>query len=358
MRVIVLIFTFLTCLFNSQTTLAQADSSEIFKVVDQMPLFPGCAVLEGADEQRKCSDKALLEFVYRYLIYPDTALKSELEGTVVVNFVVEKDGSISNANLLKDIGLGCGEEALRVVSLLNEMDSKWSPGKQGGAPVRVYYNLPIRYKIPREPEFYVDGRDTIWVKYDQAPVFEGGMEALDSYLLSNLKYPEGGMDTCAIGIIECSTLVRENGQVVVLETKDYNNLGFDYEYEASRTIISSMAKWTPAKYKGRSVTSAYDIRLAFKPNTPACKGALDNFTKSYELVDEGIKLYQEKSVEQAVEKYNAALALFPQNAEFLLLRGQAFIDLRRIDEACADLTQVKRRLIKTVYNDIIPLICN
>lgn len=66
-----------------------------------------------------------------------------LPGTVYVQFVVEKDGSISDVKVLRGIGGGCDEEAVRVVKSM----PKWKPGKQRGQPVRVYYTLPIDFKI-------------------------------------------------------------------------------------------------------------------------------------------------------------------------------------------------------------------
>lgn len=357
MRVLISALVLLFSLLGTVQLDAQVDSSEIFKVVEQAPLFPGCHVLRTADEQKECSEKNLLRFVYQNLVYPEEALAQKLEGMVVINFVIEKDGSISGAKVLKDIGGGCGDAALAAVNLINDLEQKWTPGMNKGIPARVYFNLPIRFKEPKEMEYYVEGRDSIWIKYDEAPVFEGGLTALDEYLDKELRYPKGGLDSCAIGVIECATVVRANGQIVVLETKDYNNLGFDYETEASRTIISSMSKWTPAIYQGRKVSSAYNIRMNFKPNTAACKTQVDNFAKAYELADEGVKLFEAQSIEEAIEKYNAALALFPENAEFLILRGQAFFELQRIGEACTDLQKVKGRLIHTVYNNILPMIC-
>ncbi|MEM8907730.1 MAG: TonB family protein [Bacteroidota bacterium] len=359
MRVIVLIFLWIQ-FFSATPSFAQTsatDTSKIFRVVDQMPRFPGCEELETEEEKKICAEKQLLAFFYQSLVYPEAAKAEKVEGTVVVNFVVEKDGQVSNGKVLKDIGKGCGEETLRVVELMNTMENRWTPGKRKGEPVRVEFNLPIRFKLPQELEFYVEGRDSIWVKYDTPPNFAGGTEALNSYLDEQLEFPKGGLDTCGVGIVECTTLIRDNGEVVVLETKDYNNLGFDYEYQASRTIVSSMFKWDPAVYQGRKVSSAYDIRIAFKPTTATCKDQLDNFEKAYLLADEGAQFFNTDSIGAAIEKYDAALNLFPENVEFLLLRGQAYLEQKRIEEACEDLQKIKRRLIKTIYNDLLPMIC-
>ncbi|MEL6638589.1 MAG: energy transducer TonB [Bacteroidota bacterium] len=115
---------------------------EIFRVVEEMPRFPGCEeeALPRAERQA-CAERKMLEFVYRHIRYPDLARQGSIEGTAVVRFVVEKDGSITNLEILRDPGGRCGQEALRVVELMPQ----WLPGKQRGRPVRVQYNLPIRY---------------------------------------------------------------------------------------------------------------------------------------------------------------------------------------------------------------------
>lgn len=85
----------------------------------------------------------MLQFIYSNIKYPAIARENGVEGTVYVKFVVEKDGKITNAEIVRDIGAGCGQEALRVVGLMPE----WEPGKQRGRPVRVQFNLPVKYKL-------------------------------------------------------------------------------------------------------------------------------------------------------------------------------------------------------------------
>ena len=117
---------------------------EIFKVVEEMPRFPGCDNEPGdAKAKEQCAQKKMLEFIYKNIKYPAIARENGVEGTVVVTFVVEKDGSISDAKTLRDIGAQCGEEALRIVKMM----PKWTPGKQRGNSVRVQFNLPVRFKL-------------------------------------------------------------------------------------------------------------------------------------------------------------------------------------------------------------------
>ena len=102
----------------------------VFTIVKPMPQFPG-----GAD--------ALIEYMKKNVIYPNKAKEKGVQGTVYVSFIVEKDGSVSNVNILKGIGGECDEEALRVVK---EMP-KWKPGLYKGKPARVQFTMPIYFKL-------------------------------------------------------------------------------------------------------------------------------------------------------------------------------------------------------------------
>jgi periplasmic protein TonB len=113
------------------------DPGSVFSVVEVMPRFPG-------------GEAELFKFLGSNLKYPDDAQDAGIAGVVYVTFVVEKDGSIGQARVLRGIGGGCDEEALRVVRSM----PKWEPGMQRGKPVRVQYNLPFRFtlKKPEDPK--------------------------------------------------------------------------------------------------------------------------------------------------------------------------------------------------------------
>ncbi len=133
---------------NSPTPPLADEAGEIFKVTHQMPRFPGCEEMAGTDaEKRQCADKKMLDFVYKKLLYPAEARAAGLEGTVVITFIVETDGSVSNAEITREIGKGCGVEARRVVNLMTEEGIRWIPGHQHGKPVRVQFNLPVKFKL-------------------------------------------------------------------------------------------------------------------------------------------------------------------------------------------------------------------
>ncbi|HRG33975.1 MAG: TonB family protein [Saprospiraceae bacterium] len=119
-------------------------TEEVFRYVSHMPLFPGCEQLDiSYAERRKCAEKSLRDFLRTNLRYPNLAVQNKTEGTVMVQFIVEKNGTVSNIKILQDIGDGCGQEARRVIELMNGMNRKWTPGLQGQTAVRVQYTLPV-----------------------------------------------------------------------------------------------------------------------------------------------------------------------------------------------------------------------
>lgn len=103
---------------------------EIFTVVEEMPSFPG-------------GTEALMSFLRANLKYPEQAKEVGVQGKVYVSFTVNEDGQIVNIVVLRGIGSGCDEEAIRVVSAM----PKWEPGKQRGKAVRVQFNLPVKFTL-------------------------------------------------------------------------------------------------------------------------------------------------------------------------------------------------------------------
>ena len=103
---------------------------EIFQIVEEMPAFPG-------------GEQKLMEYVGKNIKYPQIARETGIQGRVFIGFVVEPDGSVSNVKLLRGIGGGCDEEAMRVVKSM----PKWKPGKQRGKAVRVSYQIPVFFKL-------------------------------------------------------------------------------------------------------------------------------------------------------------------------------------------------------------------
>jgi protein TonB len=106
------------------------DAGKIFTIVEEMPSFPG-------------GELELIKFLQKNIKYPAMARENGISGKVYVTFVVDKEGKIKDAKVLRGIGGGCDEEALRVVRSMPD----WKIGKQNGRPVAVQYNLPISFTL-------------------------------------------------------------------------------------------------------------------------------------------------------------------------------------------------------------------
>ena len=124
----------LAILFTINTTATaqnkKTSNDKVFEKVEDMPEFPG-------------GEQAMMDFVGKNVQYPKEAMEKEISGRVLVGFIVEKDGSVNEVKIVRGIGGGCDEEAVRVVKAM----PKWKPGKEKGKPVRVSYMMPIFFKL-------------------------------------------------------------------------------------------------------------------------------------------------------------------------------------------------------------------
>jgi len=125
----------------------KTDVDPFHKIVEKMPMYGGCEHEVDKTLRRQCADHALMSFIGKAVHYPALATETGVEGTAVVRFVVEKDGSLSNIEVVRDPGAGLGKEAERVVQLLSQKGQRWEPGEQRGRKVRVQFNLPIKFKL-------------------------------------------------------------------------------------------------------------------------------------------------------------------------------------------------------------------
>ena len=114
-------------------TVAQPEPKEpekVFEVVEQMPSFPG-------------GEKALLEYLGNNIKYPVVAQENGVQGRVVISFVVEKDGSITDVKVARSVDPSLDKEATRVVKSM----PRWIPGRQNGSAVRVKYTVPVAFRL-------------------------------------------------------------------------------------------------------------------------------------------------------------------------------------------------------------------
>jgi TonB family protein len=241
------------------------NNDSIYQIVDEMPQYPG-------------GEKAMMEYVAKNVKYPQEAKDKEIQGRVFVSFVVEKDGSVSTVKVLRGIGGGCDEEAVRVVSSM----PKWKPGIKDGKPVRVSYMMPLNFKLsdgqPAKPAKKADAnkpdmkpdKDGVYQIVEEMPRFPGDEKALMEYLKSNLQMPEKYKgDDAEFRLAEYRTFIRfvvtEDGSIsdvnLIKKTEGFKDL----DDEALR-VVKAMPKWEPGKMGGKPVKVYFHLPVVFKFN--------------------------------------------------------------------------------------------
>ena len=121
---------------NPQTKTASTEGNKkVYETVEQLPEFPG-------------GMEAMIAFLSQNVHYPETAAKNNIEGRVIVRFIVDETGQINNISVARSVNEELDAEAIRVVKSL----PKFIPGRQDGKPVPVWYNLPIIFKLQGDPE--------------------------------------------------------------------------------------------------------------------------------------------------------------------------------------------------------------
>ena len=118
---------------NKQSDKKRSSNHGAFITTEEQPSFPGGEV-------------ALLNFISQNMKYPEVACEKGIRGRVIVSFIIEKDGSIVEAAVVRGVDPELDKEAIRLV----ESFPKWKPGKKSGEPVRVKYTLPITFKLDKE----------------------------------------------------------------------------------------------------------------------------------------------------------------------------------------------------------------
>jgi protein TonB len=111
----------------------EENPNQIFTAVEQAPTFPG-------------GDGAFGKYLGKNIRYPAIARENNVQGRVVLTFVVERDGSLTDIKVLRSLGSGTDEEAVRVL----KASPKWKPGIQNGRPVRVQYSIPVNFTLASE----------------------------------------------------------------------------------------------------------------------------------------------------------------------------------------------------------------
>ena len=346
--------------FGQDTTaVAAAMDTTIYSFADEAPRFPSpCERYDTtAAAKSECAQRFLLDYVYQRALYPAEARAQNISGTAVIAFIVEPNGMLNRPEVLRDPGGGIGLSALRsVVGMGREV--LWRPAIKDGKPVRFRFVLPIRFRLEEPKPYVVIGRDTVYTDLTKAAAFVGNDGDLGGYLNQKITYPDIPQDSCSTGQLDMQLLVHPDGMVTVNDIIDYNDLGVDFTGKAIDAATSTFNQWQPAEYRGRRVTSAYDVSFHFTPSDPGCAYVIEEYNQAVSLMQEAQRMLTDSTqTDAALRKMDDAIELFPRDGRFRILRGQARMDNNLLLGACEDLTLARSIALIDWYDGVLPLIC-
>lgn len=312
---------------------------EVFKVVEEMPRFPGCEEETDAQAREKCAQQLLLEFVYDKLEYPEEARQAGISGIVVAQFIIDKAGQVKNPKIVRSIGGGTDEAVLKVINKMPD----WVPGKHRGRLVNVEFNLPIRFQLPAEEDHdeAEDGAshssDVLNVA-EEMPRFPGCEDIADKrerqqcanrrmleFVYSNVKYPKDARNERIQGTGVIKLIIGKTGEVERYGIARSIHPSLDAELDRIARLIQDEVQWIPGKEDGNPVKVAFMLPIKFKltgeqdesnslkidtedkPLLVVDGERLPNFTSLDDILDPSdIKSITVLKDEKALEKYGKA----------------------------------------------------
>ncbi|MBB6611161.1 TonB family protein [Pontibacter sp. Tf4] len=311
----------LTVMLPAPTIAQTKQENKTFTYVEQMPVYKG-------------GEKEMMKFLAANISYPAEAKAKGVEGLTVVSFVIDETGHVKDAKVLKGLGHGTDQEALRVVNLTN---GNWTPGKQNGKVVSVQYTLPIRFTLNESD------RAASASVANQPPKFKGGNEALYTTMLAHLQLPEEAKKENLNARVIVKFNVEKDGTVSNIrlqETKLKKTVGAgaDMDYmdastfqvqnkavlarlaeAATAAVKATSGKWEPALQNGQPTGSELVLPIQFLGeaagnNKQLASPEMSKYTKDYYKLEE--VSVQPTFKEGAVEKFMAKNLRYPAGLHF------------------------------------------
>jgi TonB family protein len=240
---------------------------KIYDIVEENAQFPG-------------GDMAMYKWISEHLKYPEECKEKGIQGRVMVQFVVNKDGSIPDIKVLKSPHSLLSEEAVRVVKAM----PKWTPAKDKGKVVRSHFRLPINFKLPGKQTATEQGKpsepvvqevtsrptgkpitetadDGIFIDYETSAEFPGGAEAMYKWIADHIKYPEECKAKGIQGRVTLSFVIEVDGSVTGVRA--VRSPDDRLSQEAIR-VVSAMPKWKPATQMDKPVRCNYRLPITFR----------------------------------------------------------------------------------------------
>ena len=278
----------------------KVEESIIYSCVEQMPQFPG-------------GEAALMKYFRSHINYPPMAAENEIQGRVVVRFIVSETGKVSDVTVIQSMDRYLDREVVRVCKSL----PKFTPGRHNGQAVSVWYTLPVTFKMPDTaaevvtidgktysfdelyamqhpdsvnldgslPEVIVTGYaratlygiwmrsdsepknfeilegDTVYHRVEQMPKFPRGEAALKEYIESNIQYPAKALKNHVQGCVVVRCIVDKTSKI--REPKVILSVDKELDKEAIRIAKSLNYYFLPGRKNGKAVSSWYTLQVIF-----------------------------------------------------------------------------------------------
>ncbi len=271
-------------------TIPLQEGDKIYRVANEMPRFADCPELTTVDEKKHCAEQKMIEYLYSNIKYPNSAKDARAEGIVVVKFIVEKDGTISDETIVRSIHPDCDAETLNIIAKMREDSIIWTPGIKEGKPVRVEYFLPVKFKLeedpkvlgltnpPTPPKTTQVGEDEIFKIVEEMPRFwgcedqdmsrEGLKKCADGkmieFIYQNIKYPKTAKDAGVGGTVVVQFTVEKDGSLSDIVVVRKVGAGCDEEVERIIELMNTQNRWIPGRQKGQLVRVRYTLPVKFK----------------------------------------------------------------------------------------------
>lgn len=230
-------------------------------------------------------DKACFEWLAQNVRYPAEAIEQGIQGRVIVQFIVEKDGSLSEVKAIRSPHESLAKEAVRVIQTM----PKWTPAMQGNKPVRSRFNLPVVFKLsaddgqssptegpqgslnqahPTEGSQEAVADSKIMEVVEVPSQFPDGEQACYAWLAQNIRYPAEAQQKGIQGRVFVQFVVNTDGSIV--DVKAVRSPDPLLSKEAVR-VIQAMPKWKPAMLGGKPVRSRFNLPIMFRLSNPEKK---------------------------------------------------------------------------------------
>lgn len=216
-------------------------NEQVFTVVEKMPSFPG-------------GDAELLKYIATNIKYPKESQDNGEQGRVICSFIVGRDGSVNNPEVLRGVTPLLDEEAVRVINTM----PRWNPGMQRGKAVAVKYTVPITFRLKSPVE---EAKEETLTVVDVMPQYPGGDRELLKFIAQSIKYPTDAQEAGVQGRVICSFVVDKKGNIV--EPKIIRGIDPSLDAEALR-VIGMMPRWTPGRQDGKAVRVLYTVPITFR----------------------------------------------------------------------------------------------